>query len=147
MTWVNLRLTLQEALDTKKVPWDISNVVRKTEDYWIFTDSFPVSAGHLLFVPVDSSIEKISAAFNGAIRNSLVSTACNIGINLGTEAGQTVMYPHVHFIPRTAGDVQNPAGGIRNVIPGKGDYTAEPVVETRQDYATQIIPTEITKGD
>ena len=47
----------------------------------------------------------------------------NIGMNVGEAAGQTVMYPHVHLIPRKDGDCENPKGGVRNVIPGKGDYT------------------------
>jgi diadenosine tetraphosphate (Ap4A) HIT family hydrolase len=46
----------------------------------------------------------------------------NIGINQGVIAGQTIMHAHVHIIPRRKDDVSNPRGGIRNVIPGKGDY-------------------------
>jgi diadenosine tetraphosphate (Ap4A) HIT family hydrolase len=46
----------------------------------------------------------------------------NIGFNSGTAAGQTVMYPHVHLIPRRQGDVEDPVGGVRNTIPGKGNY-------------------------
>jgi diadenosine tetraphosphate (Ap4A) HIT family hydrolase len=46
----------------------------------------------------------------------------NIGINVGEAAGQTVMHLHVHVIPRFAGDVDDPAGGVRFVIPGRGNY-------------------------
>jgi ATP adenylyltransferase len=46
----------------------------------------------------------------------------NVGINVGTTAGQTVPHVHIHLIPRNAGDVENPVGGVRNVIPGRGDY-------------------------
>jgi diadenosine tetraphosphate (Ap4A) HIT family hydrolase len=46
----------------------------------------------------------------------------NIGFNYGQDAGQTVMYPHVHLIPRRKGDVEDPVGGVRNTIPGKGNY-------------------------
>jgi diadenosine tetraphosphate (Ap4A) HIT family hydrolase len=46
----------------------------------------------------------------------------NIGYNSGTAAGQTVMYPHIHLIPRRNGDVEDPVGGVRNTIPGKGNY-------------------------
>ena len=49
-------------------------------------------------------------------------TGFNIGINSGKEAGQTVFHMHIHLIPRYKNDVDNPRGGIRNVIPGKGDY-------------------------
>ena len=47
----------------------------------------------------------------------------NVGQNNGQAAGQTVMWPHIHFIPRKKGDCKNPTGGIRSVIPNKGDYT------------------------
>jgi diadenosine tetraphosphate (Ap4A) HIT family hydrolase len=46
----------------------------------------------------------------------------NIGLNYGTAAGQTVAWPHVHVIPRRTGDVEDPVGGVRNTIPGKGNY-------------------------
>jgi diadenosine tetraphosphate (Ap4A) HIT family hydrolase len=46
----------------------------------------------------------------------------NIGINAGAAAGQTIFHCHFHLIPRRRGDVANPRGGIRNVIPGMGDY-------------------------
>ncbi len=48
----------------------------------------------------------------------------NIGINDGAAAGQTVPHCHVHLIPRRKGDVKNPAGGVRHVLPGKGYYDA-----------------------
>jgi len=46
----------------------------------------------------------------------------NIGMNCGEVAGQTVFHCHVHLIPRRRGDVENPRGGIRHVIAGKGGY-------------------------
>ena len=48
--------------------------------------------------------------------------AFNIGINDGSEAGQTIEHAHVHVIPRRHGDVPDPRGGIRNIIPGKARY-------------------------
>lgn len=50
--------------------------------------------------------------------------AFNIGMNCGEAAGQTVFHCHVHLIPRRKGDVDNPRGGVRHVIPGKGHYKA-----------------------
>jgi diadenosine tetraphosphate (Ap4A) HIT family hydrolase len=50
----------------------------------------------------------------------------NIGINSGEAAGQTVSHLHVHVIPRYAGDVEDPRGGIRRVIPNKADYWSDP---------------------
>ncbi len=52
--------------------------------------------------------------------------AYNIGINEGEAAGRTVPHLHIHIIPRFQGDVKNPIGGIRNIIPGMGDYKNKP---------------------
>jgi diadenosine tetraphosphate (Ap4A) HIT family hydrolase len=49
----------------------------------------------------------------------------NIGINIGEAAGQTVEWPHVHLIPRRKGDMKDPTGGVRHVIPCKGNYKKE----------------------
>lgn len=49
--------------------------------------------------------------------------AYNIGINEGREAGRTIDHLHIHLIPRYQGDIDDPAGGIRRVIPGKKDYS------------------------
>ncbi|MDD3856731.1 MAG: HIT family protein [Methanoculleus sp.] len=46
----------------------------------------------------------------------------NIGANVGTAAGQTVMHLHVHVIPRYAGDMADPQGGVRGVIPERRGY-------------------------
>ena len=46
----------------------------------------------------------------------------NIGMNAGLSAGQTVFHCHIHLIPRRTGDVENPCGGVRHTIPGKGFY-------------------------
>jgi diadenosine tetraphosphate (Ap4A) HIT family hydrolase len=48
--------------------------------------------------------------------------AFNVGMNLGAAAGQTVMYPHVHLIPRRVGDCVDPVGGVRGVIHGQANY-------------------------
>ena len=49
-------------------------------------------------------------------------TAFNIGINDGKDAGQSIYHLHVHLIPRRQGDVENPRGGVRGVIPAKQKY-------------------------
>jgi len=46
----------------------------------------------------------------------------NIGVNVGEAAGQTIMHVHIHVIPRYAGDTEDPTGGVRNVIPERGNY-------------------------
>ncbi|MFV2016542.1 MAG: HIT family protein, partial [Candidatus Heimdallarchaeota archaeon] len=56
------------------------------------------------------------------IQNSFNPSGFNVGINVGTDAGQTIFHSHIHLIPRFKGDVQNPRGGVRKIINGKGDY-------------------------
>ncbi len=49
----------------------------------------------------------------------------NIGVNVGAAAGQTVFHLHIHVIPRFVGDVTDPRGGVRHVIPAKAKYTLD----------------------
>jgi diadenosine tetraphosphate (Ap4A) HIT family hydrolase len=100
------------------------------EDYHVkvFKDKYPCTPGHLLFVPKYNTIAVLSDAFEDAVRwgQGMVDRGeCdgfNIGLNYGPSAGQTVNWPHIHLIPRRAGDVEDPVGGVRNTIPGKGNY-------------------------
>jgi diadenosine tetraphosphate (Ap4A) HIT family hydrolase len=102
-------------------------------------DAFPVNPGHLLVVPrrhvatwFDASTEE-HEAIRQALEEARQLVAArhnpdgyNIGVNVGQSAGQTVFHLHVHLIPRYAGDVADPRGGVRHVIPGKGNYLTEP---------------------
>jgi diadenosine tetraphosphate (Ap4A) HIT family hydrolase len=56
------------------------------------------------------------------ISNDSTVTGFNIGMNSGADAGQTIFHCHIHLIPRRLGDVPNPRGGIRHMIPEKGYY-------------------------
>jgi ATP adenylyltransferase len=61
------------------------------------------------------------------LRNDIVKAddtvqGFNVGINIGTVAGQTIHHCHVHLIPRRSGDVPDPWGGVRAIIPGKAHY-------------------------
>ncbi|WP_346861157.1 HIT family protein [uncultured Draconibacterium sp.] len=98
-------------------------------------DIYAVSKGHCLIVTkrhvpnfFDTTPAEIEALFSlvkkvKVILDSKFSpSGYNIGININDEAGQTIPHVHVHIIPRYAGDVENPRGGVRNVIPGKGNY-------------------------
>ena len=62
----------------------------------------------------------------GQVRESLlqqfVADGINIGVNDGSAAGQTVKHAHIHLVPRRKGDVADPRGGMRNIIPGKAHY-------------------------
>ena len=114
---------------------DPSRLLHESPLVRILRDGFPVSPGHLLLVPrrhieswFDATPEEQQALTGAiAIARSLVERELepdgyNIGINLGRAAGQSVMHLHLHVIPRYRGDVPNPRGGVRHVIPGKADY-------------------------
>ena len=117
---------LERALNESRAPW--REIELRTKNYWVFADGFPVSAGHLLFVPTQETWECLFECFKAAYKFGYEGVeagkwdAFNIGQNVGEAAGQTVMYPHVHMIPRRAGDVADPRGGVRHVIPSKGNY-------------------------
>jgi len=118
--------TLKQAQEQGIVPWDDPYFEDKT--FWIFRDQYPVSPGHLLFVPKDNNPDCIMDCFRAAHQYGQwavlqgEANAYNIGMNCGSAAGQTVMYPHVHMIPRHHGDCVDPVGGVRGVIPGQANY-------------------------
>jgi diadenosine tetraphosphate (Ap4A) HIT family hydrolase len=100
-------------------------------------DKFPVSKGHALVISkrliatwFDASDAEQAAMMSlvGEVRRSLDERlhpkpdGYNVGFNSGIAAGQTVPHVHVHVIPRYHGDVTDPTGGIRHVIPGKANY-------------------------
>ena len=99
-------------------------------------DGYPVTDPHILVLPkrhVSDFFELYEPERHACIR-LLDEAKCvvkaqdpaiagfNIGINVGEAAGQTVHHCHIHLIPRRIGDVEQPRGGVRNVIPGKGNY-------------------------
>lgn len=99
-------------------------------------DGFPVTKGHALICPKRHeadyfeltedeilAIHDLIHRFSEDLSEADASvTGFNIGINCGKSAGQTVFHCHVHLIPRRDGDVENPKGGVRGVIPGKMGY-------------------------
>ena len=114
------------ALDKKRAPW--TDIVFKAKEFWVFADAYPVTSGHLLFVPTYENWDCLWACFKGAYKfgtDGVIQEkweGFNVGQNVGEVAGQTVMYPHVHMIPRRKGDMVDPRGGVRHVIPEKGNY-------------------------
>lgn len=101
-------------------------------------DGYAISPGHALIVPrrhvadwFDTTPEEQAALLRGLdIARAAVHEkhrdpkpdGFNIGINVGAAAGQTVFHLHVHLIPRYAGDVADPRGGVRYIIPAKARY-------------------------
>ncbi len=110
-------------------------VFHRTNEVIGFWDAFPVSPGHALLVPCrhvatwfDATPEEQQELLRAVdvVRQTIERTyspdGFNIGINVGQAAGQTVFHLHVHVIPRYKGDVPDPTGGVRGVIPGKASY-------------------------
>jgi len=99
-------------------------------------DTFPVSEGHCLIIPkrhvkdyFDLSNEEIIACNDliRGIKNEIIKKdssvkGFNIGSNAGKISGQSILHCHIHLIPRRVGDVENPQGGVRSVIPSKQHY-------------------------
>jgi diadenosine tetraphosphate (Ap4A) HIT family hydrolase len=120
--------TLTAAQDGKVAPWTNTVPELSNTHIAVFRDAYPVTEGHLLFVPRANTDESIVVAMGMALltgRQMVQNNQCdafNVGLNMGVAAGQTVMYPHVHLIPRRAGDCADPVGGVRGVIPGQSNY-------------------------
>ncbi|HOB44012.1 MAG TPA: HIT family protein [Bacillota bacterium] len=98
-------------------------------------DKFPVNPGHLLLIPFRhvagffEATDEEQAALLTLVREAkrllderFHPDGYNIGVNVGTAAGQSVMHLHVHVIPRYAGDMEDPRGGVRGVIPEMRGY-------------------------
>ena len=99
-------------------------------------DTYPVSDHHCLIIPkrhvkdyFDLSNEELIACNDliKIVKEEIISKdknvkAFNIGTNIGKISGQSIMHCHIHLIPRRVGDVENPQGGVRGVIPSKQHY-------------------------
>lgn len=103
----------------------------------VLRDGFPVSPGHTLVVPRRhaSSYFALTPEERRAMEAALLEARArlevthrpdgyNIGINEGAAAGQTVAHLHMHLIPRYRGDVEDPRGGVRWVVPDKARWWA-----------------------
>jgi diadenosine tetraphosphate (Ap4A) HIT family hydrolase len=111
------------------------SILAQTELSFAFLDSFPVSYGHALVIPKrhvvsiwEMTPEEYTDAFNlvrqvkNALEKKFDPQGFNIGVNCGEAAGQSIFHAHIHIIPRYMGDVPSPRGGVRNIIPGRGNY-------------------------
>lgn len=99
-------------------------------------DKYPVTEAHTLIIPKRHAVdyfqmttqerqcadEMIQFLRKYFVHNDPTIKGFNVGMNCGEAAGQTVMHAHIHLIPRRQGDVDNPRGGVRHVIAGKGNY-------------------------
>ncbi len=114
---------------------DPESIVRRSEFGFVLRDAYPVSPGHSLIVPVRHeasyfALEPLEQAdllnLLVAVRRGLVDEfgpdGFNIGLNDGTAAGQTIDHCHWHVVPRYAGDVVDPRGGVRWILPDRAPY-------------------------
>jgi len=111
-------------------------VILNTRFFIARYDEYPVSPGHIIIIPkrhvedyfLLTRYER-EELFNECILQcyqlleaKYKPDGYNIGINCGEAAGQSIMHCHIHIIPRYKGDVENPRGGVRGVIPSKQNY-------------------------
>ena len=112
------------------------DIIEENKFAFATLDSYPVSNQHCLIIPkrhvkeyfelsekeilgCDQLLKKVKIKVES---NDKTIKGFNIGINSGIEAGQSIMHCHIHLIPRREGDVKNPQGGVRGVIPSKQHY-------------------------
>jgi diadenosine tetraphosphate (Ap4A) HIT family hydrolase len=98
-------------------------------------DSYPVAPGHALVLPRRHTVTiwdldeaeydhcfRLVRAVKSVLAARFSPDGFNVGVNCGEAAGQSVWHTHIHVIPRYKGDTPNPRGGVRHVIPLKGNY-------------------------
>lgn len=112
------------------------NIIYEDDIFFVIRDSFPVTKDHTLIILKnhdktyfdlrDKDILQLNNILKfqkeSLMQNDNTITGFNIGINQGKSAGQTVMHLHIHLIPRRKGDIEDPRGGVRGVIPSKQKY-------------------------
>lgn len=111
-------------------------IIAQNELAYAIHDGFPVTPSHTLVIPkrhvgdfFGLTADELAACNSllHEIRKAILDEDAavegfNIGMNCGLVAGQTIFHCHIHLIPRRSGDVENPRGGVRHTIPGKGFY-------------------------
>lgn len=110
-------------------------IVIENELAFAHFDTYPVSAGHCLVITRRHIAEYFGATaeekaaiwelvdrVRPIIDRKFGPDGYNVGVNIGAAAGQSIPHLHIHVIPRYAGDVENPQGGVRGVIPHKQKY-------------------------
>ena len=114
----------------------ISGIAHENDLAYASYDTYPVSELHCLIIPKRHVIDYFDLTDEELVAcNDLIKVikeeilikdknvkAFNIGTNVGKIAGQSIMHCHIHLIPRREGDVENPQGGVRSVIPQKQHY-------------------------
>jgi len=119
--------------DFSEIPRD--QWLLESESFFVIKDGYPVSPGHCLIISkqvypdyfdlpdvLREELAHVILDVKAFIEVAARPDGYNVGWNCGRTAGQSVMHFHCHVIPRYNGDMENPKGGIRYCIPGKGFY-------------------------
>jgi diadenosine tetraphosphate (Ap4A) HIT family hydrolase len=134
-----------------------SSWVASNELAFAIRDRFPVSRGHTLVItrrvvndwfgatPEErAAVVDLIDVVKSQLDHELHPDGFNVGFNAGAAAGQTVPHLHVHVIPRFHGDMDDPRGGVRHVIPSRGNYArdVEPLATGGEDnpFARHVLP-------
>jgi diadenosine tetraphosphate (Ap4A) HIT family hydrolase len=129
-----LNLTKEQSCLFCDIPAD--RIILENTFAYAIRDGFPVTLMHTLIIPkrhvvdyfgLDESEREACDQLLRELRTSILDSdtnveGFNIGMNVGAVAGQTIFHAHIHLIPRRVGDVANPRGGVRHIIPDKGLY-------------------------
>lgn len=116
---------------------DPARIIGRTRHFFLVEDAYPVSPGHVLVISNEPRLDffDLSAEERAGLEEAILLAerliserhrpdGYNIGMNCGAAAGQTVFHFHCHVIPRYKGDMEDPRGGVRHCILGKGYYKA-----------------------
>ena len=134
--WIEIKM--KQLLNENK-PCPFCNLEREkiliTKMSFAIYDGFPVNEGHALIIPkrhtanyFDLTNEEQADCFELLNRVKLIvqkkynPAGFNVGININEAAGQTVPHVHIHLIPSYEGDVEEPSGGVRGVMPANKNY-------------------------
>ena len=117
-----------------EIPAD-SEIIAENKTTLAFYDGFPVAPGHTLIIPKRhvagyfdlyqeelTNINELQFICRDILQEKYKPQGFNLGVNIGEAAGQSIFHCHVHLIPRYTGDVSNPRGGVRGVIPERQNY-------------------------
>ncbi len=113
-----------------------AKILESFDTVFAINDSYAVTEGHVLVIPkrhtpdfftmtekeIKDAEQLIRIMKKKISKNDRTVTGFNIGMNCGESAGQSIFHAHIHLIPRRDGDIPNPKGGVRGVIPGKMNY-------------------------
>jgi len=110
-------------------------VIREAQHCFAIYDLYPVNPGHVLVISRRhvanyfdleegevAGLWKLVAEMRSFLEKEFQPDGFNVGFNIGATAGQTIDHVHIHVIPRYAGDMDDPTGGVRHVIPERGKY-------------------------